>query len=105
MMFLVTPVNPAGHSEKLLLAALIRRAAYDVILFRGKRELKYRSIWEDAHNWLFKERGKSVEREFCSFENICFLLDQDPEEIRRKTLRLTKQDVRKYDIVDPHGRI
>lgn len=100
-MFLVSPVSPEGYGEKLLLAAMIRRAAYDIVLFRGNKLIKYKLIWDDAHSWMFRERNKN----FSSFENICFLLEQDPEEIRRKTMRLTKQDVRKYDIVDTNGRV
>jgi hypothetical protein len=101
------------HAEKLLLAAILRRAAYDIAYYRGSRNLKARRWWENAHRWMFGEDAFAEVRtseetamdEYMSFHNICFMLNEDPNRIRRKTLRLTKKDVRKYDMVDPYGRV
>lgn len=104
-MLVVRPIWPDGHGEKLLLAAIIRRAAYDIALYRGDKRLKFRKIWNDAHGWMFRNNTSNAADRFTSFVSICTLLDQDPNEIRRKTLRLTRKDVRKYDMVGPHAGV
>jgi len=40
-----------------------------------------------------------------SFLNICTLLDQDPKEIRTKAMMLQRNDVKKFDMVEAHGRV
>jgi len=90
-----------GRGEKLLLAAILRRAAYDIALYRGETELWKLKIWKDAHDWMFH----GEDNRYLSFHHICYLLDQNAMQIRRKTLRLTKQDVRKYDMVESNGRV
>ena len=92
---------PEGHAEKLLLAAVIRRAAYDIALYQESPNLRFKRIWEDAKRWMFDDRVDY----FTAFVNVCYLLDQDPQTIRQKTLKLTKKDVRKYDMIDPHGHV
>jgi hypothetical protein len=101
MLLLVQACRPVGQSEKLLLAAVIRRAAFDIALYKGHKKLALRRLWEGAHNWMFSERDDY----FTAFVSICNLLDQDPNEIRRKSLKLTRKDVKKYDMVDTHGRV
>lgn len=87
----------AGRREKLLLANVIRRAAFDIALYKDSRRLKEKRIYIQAHQWMFTERiSKDPMDEFASFKNICELLDQDPEQIRRETLKLTRADVRKF---------
>lgn len=100
-LLLVQPVQLAGQGERLLLAAIIRRSAYDIALYKGSKRLSRRRLWREAHAWLMSDRDDY----FTSFISICTLLDQDPQEIRRKALRLTRKDVKKYDMVDAHGRI
>lgn len=104
-MLAVRAIWPQGHGEKLLLAAIIRRAAYDIALYRGDKRVKFRKIWNAAHKWMFSDHTNNRADRFTSFVSICTLLDQDPREIRRKTLRLTRKDVRKYDMVGPHARV
>ena len=81
------------------MAAVLRRAAYDIALYRGSNKLRMKKIGEGAYRWMFDDATDH----FTSFRSICTLLDQDPHEIRRKTLTLTRQDVRKFDLVDAHG--
>lgn len=97
---LVRPVYTDIHSFKLLLAAIIRRSAFDIALYKGAPKLAKRRIWEDAYRWMFDDHDEH----FTSFVSLCSALDQDPEEIRKKTLRLRREDVKKYDMVD-HGRV
>lgn len=98
---------PEGHQEKLLLASIIRRAAYDIALYKTAVSLSKRRLYAEAYAWMFydDESTLSLDDRFTSFNNICMLLDQDPEAIRRKSLRLTRKDVKKYDMVDTHGRV
>lgn len=89
-----------GRQEKLLLAAIIRRSAFDIALYQSSKRLKERRIYIGAYQWMFGKRVNDhpLDR-FTSFENICELLDQDPEWIRRATLKLKKSDVKKFDRV------
>ena len=103
----VRAVTPEGQGERLLLAAILRRACFDIALYRATPDLKRRKIWKDAHQWMFNDDVMALppEDRFTSFLNICTLLDQDPATIRRKTLKLTRKDVKKFEMVDTHGRV
>ena len=92
---------PQGHGERLLMAAIIRRAAFDVALYKGATKLIPRRLWKDAHDWLMNDG----EEYFMSFRSICTILDQDPHEIREKALLLQRNDVKKFDMVDAHGGV
>lgn len=100
-MLLVHQINPVGQGERLLLAAIIRRAAYDIALYRGEGTLRRKRLWRDAYRWMFSEG----EEHFTSFVNICTLLNQSPHEIRERTMTLSRTDVKKYDMVDIYGRV
>lgn len=97
----VQPVHTDVHAIKLLLAAIIRRSAFDIALYRGAKKLPKRRLWEDSYRWMFDDRDSH----FTSFMSLCTVLDQDPAEIRRKTMLLKREDVRKFDMVDVHGRL
>lgn len=86
---------------KMLLAAVIRRAAFDIALYRNDKRLVNRRIAMQAARWMFEDDlvGKSREDRFISFLNVCEILNQDPNVIRRKTLALQAGDVRKFDRV------
>lgn len=98
---------PQGHQEKLLLASIIRRAAYDVALYKHSSSLLKKRIYIDALSWLLQDDESKLppDARFTSFCNICMILDQDPGEIRRKSLKMTRKDVKKFDMVDSHGRV
>jgi len=97
----IQPAHEDIHAIKLLLAAIIRRGAFDIALYKGAKKLANRRIWEAAYRWMFSDQDDY----FTSFVSLCTVLDQDPNEIRRKTLRLQRKDVKKYDMVDVHGRL
>jgi hypothetical protein len=99
--FFVRPVRPEGYGERLLLASIIRRAAYDIALYKGSTDLKKRRLSEDAFRWIMNDRTDY----FTAFVTICEVLDQDPQYIRSRTMKLEKKDVRKFDMVDLHGRV
>ena len=97
----IRPIQPICRGEKLLLASIFRRAAYDIALYKGEERLARRKLWKDAYDWLMNE----TDEHFTSFNSICLLLNQDPKELRRKALLLQRKDVRKYDMVDAHGGV
>lgn len=100
MILAVREYIPEFHQEKLLLASIIRRAAYDIALYKNSKSLSKKRLYVDALSWLLQEDDG-----FTSFCNICMLLDRDPDTIRRETLKLTRKDVKKIDMVDTHGRV
>lgn len=85
----VLPVAQDGEGERLLLASVIRRAAFDIALYRNAPRLVERRIGVGAYNWMFRDPNNH----FMAFENICDLLNEDPEWIRQNTLRLRRADV------------
>lgn len=114
MFLFVQKAYPESYAEKMLLACVLRRAAFDIANYRGSKRLKDKKLWNDAHRWMFGTlewfgdmpgNSEDWEDEFMSFSNVCRLLNVHPTVIRQKTLRLTKKDVKKYDMVDPYGRI
>lgn len=101
MILFVHPTSPPGHPEKLLLAAIIRRAAYDIALYKNSPRLTQRRMWIGALKWMFEDE----DTHFTSFISICTILDQDPGWIRAQTMKLRREDVKKYEMVDAHGRL
>lgn len=70
--------------------------------------MKERRLYVAAYQWMFKHNDPVVmhpDDRFTSFINICTILDQDPGQIRKKTMGLTRKDVRKIEMVDTHGRV
>jgi hypothetical protein len=86
----------------MLLASIIRRAAFDIALYKDDRKLINRRIAIQASQWMFDDRDvlehHPLDR-FTSFKNICELLDQDPNWIRERAMKLRKKDVKKFDRV------
>ena len=107
MFLTVREYIPRGHQEKLLLASIIRRAAYDIALYKNSTSLSKKRLYADALAWMLQDDENKLHPDdrFTSFCNICMILDQDPATIRRKSLKLTSKDVKKFDMVDTHGRI
>lgn len=106
-MLFVRPINPEGQGERLLLASVLRRACYDIALYKGAVNLKKRRLWMEAQKWMFVDNLMEVppEDRFTSFISICTVLDRDPSAIREKALLLTSKDIRKFEMVSTHGRI
>jgi hypothetical protein len=85
---------------KLLLASIIRRAAFDIALYTSDPRPNLRRHAVGAYVWMFNPPNSDdgLDR-FMSFENICQILDQDPNVIREKTKMLKRSDVKKADRV------
>lgn len=94
------PTSSEGRQEKILLAAIIRRAAFDIALYKDSRRISERRIFIQAHRWMFLDSRPAQDSDrFVSFVNLCELLGQDPDVIRRKTMLLEKSSVKKFDRV------
>lgn len=86
---------------KLLLAEIIRRAAFDWVLYRTSRRLLHKRLAEQAYNWLFVEEPDSAEwrerqesdKYITSFVAICDALDIDPNAMRTYIKKLTPKNV------------
>ena len=91
---------PDGYREKLLLASILRRAVYDIALYKNSTRLQLKRRYQDARRWMFEASSPPREDHFTSFSSICSILDQDPADIRRKTMNLRREDIRKIE----HGR-
>lgn len=86
---------------KVLLLEIIRRAAYDWILYRNSRRLENRKLAHDAYTWLFvEEPGHPHWRErqedgygVFSFLSICEVLDLDVDTTRARLREITPRDI------------
>lgn len=91
----------AADGARNLLLEIIRRAAYDWVLYRDSARQDQRRLAEDAHTWLFEEdeehengqlrlaEGKRI----TSFLVICFELDINAVTVRQAIKRLTARHV------------
>lgn len=86
---------------KSLLLEIIRRAAYDWVLYRTSRRMLHKKLAEHAYQWLFvevendagwKERMDN-EKYITSFVAICSALDLDPDGVRKHIQKLTPKNV------------
>lgn len=86
---------------KTLLLEVVRRAAYDWVLYRTSRRLLQKTLADQAYNWLFVETPETVEgqtrdregKALTGFLAICESLDLDPETVRGHIRRLTPKNV------------
>jgi hypothetical protein len=89
------------HGCKSLLIEIIRRAAYDWVLYRTSRRMLHKKLAEHAYQWLFvEEEGDAGWQErldndkyITSFTAICSALDMDPEKLRALIRVLTPKNV------------
>lgn len=82
------PVN-----AKLFWAAVLRRAVFDYVLYKGvgKRKLE----WQKAAQYVFT-KGLRYEQGL-SFEEVCELFGWEPDYIRRLTTKLDKSDIKRME--------
>jgi hypothetical protein len=86
---------------KTLLLEIIRRAAYDWVLYRTSHRMLHRMLAEQAYTWIFVEAPPHpdwIERaaegkELTSFASICEQLDLQPEVVRSYIRRLQPKNV------------
>lgn len=101
------PLDPVGDQARQasgarsLLLEIVRRAAFDWVLYRSSRRLDQKFLAEDAYTWLFLEEPghpnwkirKAEDKELTSFLSICEQLDVDPEKLRSHIRKLTPNRV------------
>lgn len=86
---------------KTLLLELVRRAAFDLVLYRTSRRMAYRTLADQAYHWLFLEHPGTREWEQrqregkagTAFEEICDALDLDANTVRSHINKLTPRHV------------
>lgn len=86
---------------RALLLEVVRRAAYDWVLYRSSSKLPNRQLAEAAYYWLFvEEQGtpawtqrQRAGKDITGFVNICELLEIDPEKLRAKVRTMTERDI------------
>jgi hypothetical protein len=102
----VRPRDPALVTQeingcKVLLLEVVRRAAYDWVLYRTSRRMLHKKLAEDAYSWLFMEEPghpnwverQSVGKHITSFLAICSELDLDADTVRNYVRKLTIKNV------------
>lgn len=100
-------------SCRALLLEIVRRAAYDWVLYRDSTKIPYRELAHDAYQWIFVEEPTSPswryrveeEREFTGFVSICEMLEIDPEVMRERLRELTVKDVLSVGRPAEHRRL
>lgn len=97
---LADPVMEASSCRALLLE-VVRRSAYDWVLYRQSSKLQNKLLAESAFHWLFvEEPGSSAwaqrkrgEKELTAFVSICEVIGLDPERVRARIRQLTERDI------------
>jgi len=85
--------NELPFGDKMLWAAVLRRAVFDYVLYKGVRS---RSIeWKKSFQYIFTE-GLRYENG-VSFEEVCDLFGWNPDYLRRLTTKLTRSDIKKME--------
>jgi len=90
-----------GVNCRVLLLEIVRRAAYDWVLYRNSRRLENRKLAHEAYTWLFVEapghphwqQRKTDGYEAFSFISICETLGLDLEEVRARLRTITARDI------------
>jgi len=80
-LFVVRELRDRNSCIKTCLAAIIRRAAFDIALYHNDKKLVNRRMAIQAAKWMFDDSDMHdldpMDR-FTSFLSICEILDQDP---------------------------
>jgi hypothetical protein len=122
-LLIVREILPQSYAEKMLLATVLRRAAFDIAQYKRDRRPEARRLYREAKDWVFSDDDDSAARLFgeyktkgkktatqtqqaqlrlfdqlMSFRSLCWHLQQDPRLMRQKIMKLKKRDVRQYDM-------
>ena len=77
---------------------VILRAALDWVHYRNHRDIRKCRLSVKAHAWLFTEHPsgsmKEMDKIMC-FENLCMVIDLDPDTVRNWLRGLTVDEIRK----------
>lgn len=91
--------QPEAIPEQRLLIAILRRAVYDFILYRDLQPGQPNAdLAEDAAGWLFWDGEEELDDEGrWTFRHICTVLSIDHVRLRRRTLALTRDDIKRLN--------
>ena len=82
-----------SYDEKMLWAAVLRRAVFDYVLYKGVRA---RALdWKRAYSYIF-DIGLRYE-DGVNFEEVCEIFGWDPDYLRRLSTMLTRSDIKKME--------
>lgn len=84
---------------RLLWLKVIIRAAYDYALWKDLQDLRHRKFAEDARKWLFEPSNLEF-----SFTSLCAKFCFPVTRLREFAKNLTKEDVKKLEFRERHGR-
>lgn len=94
------PQAESGNCRALLLE-IVRRAAFDWVLYRTSSKLHNRMLADNAYHWLFVEEPDTAlwaqreqnEKELTGFVSICEAVGVDPDRMRARIRTLTDRDI------------
>ena len=86
---------------RALLMEIVRRAAFDWVLYRGSSDMVKKQYADSAYYWLFEETPVSPawttrvrdEKLLTSFTTICTILDWDPDKVRGTIRKMTVRSI------------
>jgi len=86
---------------RALLLEVIRRAAFDWVLYRSSSDIAKKQWAETAYIWLFEETPRSAtwstrQRDgklLTGFVTVCTILDLDPDQVRSRVRKMTVQSI------------
>jgi hypothetical protein len=79
---------------RVLWLKVIVRALSDYVTYRDCSKLEKRRYAEGAAVWMFRTNVC-----FNGFENVCRMLDLDPDRVRLRAKKLSKEDVAHFEHV------
>lgn len=82
-----------SHDTRMLWHAVLRRAVYDYVLYKGVRA--HSLEWKRASQFLFIE--EKCRDAGLTFEEVCDIFSWDADYLRRLTTMLTRSDVKKME--------
>lgn len=86
------PVDDRYAGVRALWIKVIIRAVFDWVAYRDSTRLFQRKLAESAYVWLFRPSEL-----FNSFENVCHMLDIDPNKVRDWAKKMNKDQVAKIE--------
>jgi hypothetical protein len=81
------------YGDRMLWAAVLRRAVFDYVLYKGVRQRALE--WKHAFQFIFVENQQYENG--LSFEEVCELFGWDAEYLRRITTKLTRSDIKRME--------
>jgi len=86
-------VSTTNCAEKMMWVNVIRRAMFDYVLYKNKRQFEVR--WKRAYAFIFEDNGEIDEE--LRFEEVCSMFGWNPSYIRRLIEKLDRGDIRRLE--------